>query len=53
MPFFERCFQHGFQFLQRLARRRLRHSHRARRLVQGLVIVERNQQLQLLHAQAR
>nr|WP_287191608.1 hypothetical protein [Paraburkholderia sp.] len=51
--FEERCFEHRLQFVQRLARRRLCHRHRARRLVQRLVIVERDKQLKLLHAQPR
>nr|WP_245753289.1 hypothetical protein [Paraburkholderia sartisoli] len=49
----ERCLEHRLQFVQRLARRRLCHRHRARRLVQRLVIVERDKQLKLLHAQPR
>ncbi|MNS86260.1 hypothetical protein D3C72_1201580 [compost metagenome] len=48
----QRRFQHAFEFLQRLAGGRLGHRHRGRGLVQRLVLVERDQQLQLLHAQA-
>jgi hypothetical protein len=49
----ERRRQHRFQLGQRLARGGLRHRHRARGLVQRFMVVERDQQLELLHPQSR
>jgi hypothetical protein len=46
-------FEHRLQLLQRLAGRRLRHRHRAGGFVQRFQVVERDQQLQLLHPQSR